>query len=146
MKRIFVVSAFLSVLLAPAIAHPVQASSCMDSVSFVVLPSGRCVNLSTSMQLSRKASNSPLEVSGLKLKQGSTKDDMLVVGSLTNTSNTVYRDPLVTVQIGENRLEEVTVPGLIGPGQTRNFELGVQRDKYSLKAPVSVESVEASDR
>ncbi|MBW4541669.1 MAG: hypothetical protein KME43_21355 [Myxacorys chilensis ATA2-1-KO14] len=145
MKRLFAVSVLLSVLV-PSIAQPVKAIGCTDSVSYVVLSSGRCLVFAEGVARAEKTNNSPLVVSGLRLKRSADVKVMSIVGSLTNTSDKVYRLPTITIRIGENRLEEVILGGLIAPGQTRKFESLVEREKYSLKAPLSVESVEALDR
>ncbi|BAS59916.1 hypothetical protein LBWT_A0860 (plasmid) [Leptolyngbya boryana IAM M-101] len=88
----------------------------------------------------------PFSFTRVRLKGADNPNLLIVAGQITNQGDKVYRNVLITVQIGANRLEEVLIPGLISPGQTRKFESFIERDRTSVRNPVYVQEVKYSER
>lgn len=139
MKKFAATVLALSSLL--CLAPSVQASNCQNALSFVVFSSGDCQILSEDRP-SRPTVSTPFSFTRLRLKRTGVSEYLMVAGQITNQSSKTYRTVLITFEVGVGRVEQYVLPGLIRPGQTQKFEFPIDRERTSVRTPVSVQNVE----
>lgn len=140
MKKLLLATIALPALLSLA-PSSAQASGCQNAVSFVILSSGDCQVLSGEKPM-KPVKSIPFSFTRVRLKGSGVPDYLMIAGQITNQSTKTYRTVLITFEIGNGRVEQYALPGLIRPGQTQKFEFPIDRDRTSVRNAVYVQNVE----